>query len=128
MIAKITLEWSIDVKESLQSILERMCSGVSPIAGEPLRFYVQSKSKSGVRHICDLSSFCPNGACSCPKFSQFGLRSKLERGEKMSMASMCEHLRRVHRWQVFVLTYNLKAALERGLHSSVEKLLSLPNE
>jgi hypothetical protein len=75
---------------------------VTPITGEPTRFFVASDSVAEP-HLVDLSEYQGNGACSCEQF-QFRLQGTLDTGgrdwsEKQSLR--CKHLRRA------ILTYAL---------------------
>lgn len=53
---------------------------VTPINGEPTRFFVASDSRAEP-HLVDLSEFDLTGACGCEQF-QFRLQPKLESGER----------------------------------------------
>jgi len=41
---------------------------VRPVAGEPLRYWVRSRSNPGQEYLVDLEECGFNGACGCPQF------------------------------------------------------------
>lgn len=85
---------------------------IEPVAGESLRFYVQSRSDPGIRHMVDLSLNQGNGFCSCQGFS-FVCEKNIKAGKtlfsrgspvvnprgKISFpeATICPHIEAVHR-------------------------------
>jgi hypothetical protein len=54
---------------------------VIPIAGEPLRFHVVSRTIDGLLYLVDLEEHERNGACGCPDF-EFRHRPKFNDGAK----------------------------------------------
>ena len=116
------------MKESITETLERLAHGVEPIRGEPLRFHVQSKTRSGWKYTVDLSEFVPNGSCSCDRFLRYGLHRKLERGELCGIATTCEHIRRVGTYLRLITVSNYAALLEQGRRDEIETLLTSLNE
>ena len=111
-------------RETITQTLARLAPGVTPIAHEPLRFHVQSKTRAGWQYVCDLSEFVPNGSCSCPRFERFGIHSKLMRGELVGIATQCEHLRRVGSYIRIVTVANYATLLKQGKRDAVETLLT----
>lgn len=71
-------------------------SGVEPIAGEPLRFFVASSSRLNVKHLVDLEECGFNGACGCENF-QMKCLPELRRDRRENRARKlrrCQHIRR----------------------------------
>lgn len=48
--------------------LHDLCPNVSPIPGEPLRYWVGSNSRPKVKHIVDLAENGGLGQCSCERW------------------------------------------------------------
>lgn len=70
---------------------------VEPIAGELLRFFVQSRSIPGQRYLVDLESYHFNGQCGCQYFC-FSLAPKLAAGVTPSERTRCAHIREAREW------------------------------
>lgn len=69
--------------------------GVEPIPGEPLRYYVLSRSRIGTKLLVDLQECGFNGACSCEDFQMRHLPAMREdRREKRPMRKRrCWHIK-----------------------------------
>lgn len=84
---------------------------VEPIPGESLRFYVESESEPGTKHLVDLSLNRGSGVCSCKAF-EFQCQQNIKLGKPMFSrgepivnlrglishpeATICRHISRVH--------------------------------
>ena len=66
---------------------------VHPIAGEPMRFHVQSKSRRDVRHLVDLAEDNGDGQCGC---EQFQMRIAPKR--KQGVINYCDHIVSAYRY------------------------------
>ena len=112
------------MKDTISDIVERLAHGVEPVQGEPLVFFVQSKSRAGVKHRVDFNEFSPNGSCTCEDFLNFGrMESRLRHGSQMGPATQCEHIRRAGTYVRLVTISNLAKALEAGHRDAVETML-----
>ena len=92
---------------------------VIPVAHEPGRFHVQSRSRSDVLHLVDLMEG-PFGTCSCEQF-QFRIGPKqLEPGHRVSTASLCWHLKVVLGFIGWEVRLQLRETLraKKRLHES----------
>jgi hypothetical protein len=79
-----------------QSFKLSLPSGVRPIAREPLRFWVVSRSRGKVEHLVDLEENGFNGKCSCELY-QFKIAPRLREertSRETSMRLRCWHIRR----------------------------------
>lgn len=70
-------------------------SGVEPIAGEPLRFHVQSASRPDIKHLVDLQECGFNSACGCEVFQMKHLPMlRYDRREKRPpLKRRCKHIK-----------------------------------
>jgi hypothetical protein len=115
-------------KESIEELLWRLAFGIEQVPQEPLRFYVQSKSSAGAKYIVDKNDFVPNGSCTCDRFTRYGVLGRLERGERLSQHTKCEHIRRVDAFLSIVSTINLARCVKRGQRDEVLLLTSVPQD
>ncbi len=114
------------MKETIEQTLSRLAPGVRPAPGEPLVFFVLSKSAAGVERRVDFNDFKPNGSCTCENFLGFGkMEKKLRNGEPCGPATECEHLRRANRYLNLVMKWKLAHAVETGNHAAVEELTTV---
>lgn len=65
---------------------------VEPVQGEALRYYVESSTEPGIRHVVDLAAYGGSGECSCPSF-QFRCAPKLRLGERFVESVYCKHVK-----------------------------------
>lgn len=114
------------MSETFSELLDRICPGVTPSEGEPLVFFVQSKSRAGVKHRYDMTACPPNGQCTCEKMKDFGVNTRLENGMRHGANTICEHGRRVRLYIALVIVENCNRALENGERDAVETLLRAP--
>jgi len=61
----------------------------------------------------DLMAFSFNGSCSCSRFAEFGMASKLERGIRPSAKTECSHIQRSKKFYIYRALSFDKAALEK---------------
>jgi len=74
---------------------------VGPIPGEPMRFHVQSRSRSSIKHLVDLEELGFHGNCSCENFN-FEHLPKLrqeQREGKPIKYRRCFHIKRA--WEYY---------------------------
>jgi len=99
---------------------------VEPIPGESLRFYVESESEPGTKHLVDLTENRGSGKCSCQAF-QFQCEQNIKLGKPMFSrgepivnlrgliswpdATCCKHIYQV---QILLLTKLLSQASSRA--------------
>lgn len=83
---------------------------VKPLIGEPLRFYVQSRSRSALWHLVDLQEDGFRGKCGCEN-EQF-MRGKAKR-ENPKERQRCWHVRQALLWFAEVQLRLVAAAAER---------------
>lgn len=111
---------------------------VEPIPGESLRFYVESESEPGTKHLVDLTENRGSGKCSCQSF-QFQCELNLKEGKapfsrgepivnlrgliSWPDATVCKHISAVH---ALLLKKLLSQASSRaaGKASSAKSLAS----
>jgi len=82
-------------------------TGVYPIAGRPLCYYVDSRSGGG-QHFCDLTQHQGNGHCTCGDWSCRVVSNMKKPHALLTNETLCEHLRRAH-------IYNLGVQIECAL-------------
>lgn len=71
-----------------------------PIAGQPLRYEVESFVRPGIFYQVDLAAFAGAGSCNCPRFvTHWGpqLKSGLVRAEALRQSLVCKHVQRAWR-------------------------------
>lgn len=86
---------------------------VSPIKGEPLRFFVASRSDANARHLVDLDEFDGNGQCDCWPFSK--MRKLLERHGAFPAENLqCWHIKRVLLYQGRQRVYEIMEIVGRN--------------
>jgi hypothetical protein len=90
-----------------------MKAHIIPIAGEPLRAYVRSRSRPAeIWHLTDLEEYDLNGFCSCETFA-FRMQPALERGERGEHLQ-CWHIRAARRYVLDTLLAQIAAARRRA--------------
>jgi hypothetical protein len=71
---------------------------IEPVPGEPLRFWVRSRSELGVKRLVDLQYQNWNGWCGCQDFEFHRLKVLRENHNMPSDRSRCWHIRVVREW------------------------------
>ena len=77
-----------------------MISGVHPIPGEPLRFWVDSFTDTRTRYLVDLEELGFHGWCSCQNFEKKRfprLKQDLREGRALALRR-CKHIQRAQRF------------------------------
>lgn len=74
-----------------KSSLREQFPSVSPVRGEPLRYFVQSRSRTKIVHLVDLTGFDGNGECSCERFA-FSMGPNLVKGITPGLRTECAHI------------------------------------
>lgn len=68
---------------------------VDPVPGEPLRYYVQSRSRRNIKHLVDLAECGYNSACSCEAFQMRLLpQMRKDRAEGYQIKRRCVHIKK----------------------------------
>lgn len=80
-----------------KSSLQGQFQSVSPVAGEPLRYYVKSRSRTKVIHLVDLTGHDGNGECSCERFG-FAMAPNLAKGIAPGLRTECAHIQIAKRY------------------------------
>ena len=71
--------------------LQAIFPTVTPVPGEPLRYWVQSRSRNTVRHLVDLTAYDGNGECECEQF-RFKFGPRLNAGMVPGLRTECHHI------------------------------------
>jgi len=74
---------------------------LTPIAGEPNRFHVESDSPTAEPYLVDLESYGGNGECSCIDF-QVHQNKVAEITQSGSHFFRCKHLETAFHWKALV--------------------------
>jgi hypothetical protein len=77
--------------DTVASAAPTFCWPVAPVAGEPRRFFVASRTPGIEPYLVDLDEYRGNGWCGCQDF-EFRRQPHLERGAKAGHATRCFHV------------------------------------
>lgn len=80
-------DWKAMIKNSVAQTMT-LSKTVMPIVGEPLRFYVASRTVEGLSYLVDLEELNRNGVCGCQDF-QFRHWPKFNDGAKPNGGDSC---------------------------------------
>lgn len=80
-----------------RSSLRDLCPTVIPIQGEPLRYWVGSRSRATVKHVVDLRSAGGLGECSCERWG-FTVGPAIKAGSVAQNEIECRHVAAARRY------------------------------
>lgn len=83
-------------------------SGITPVHGRPLCYYVDSR-KGGEQHFVNLTDFDGNGSCTCGDFQCRVVANMKKPHELLTDATLCHHLRKSH---LFNLSFQVMLATQ----------------
>lgn len=107
---------------------EELIWGVEDLQGEFNVFLVQSKSSACVKYRVDLMAYSFNGSCTCPRFLDFGIATKLDKGMKPTDKTECEHIKRAKKFYCYRALSFDKIALDKQKFQKTNSGATIENE